>query len=41
MKYKYLRSKYQSSFYFFNDQLDYGLASLAELEITKENLNIF
>ena len=41
-KYKYLRSKYKNSFYFFNNQLEYSLAhDFAKSEITKANVNKF
>lgn len=41
-KYQHLRSKHKSSFYFFNNQLDYGLAHyFVELETTKGNMNKF
>lgn len=42
MKYKHLGSKDKSSFYFFNDQLNYALAHyFAKLETTKNNMNKF
>ena len=41
-KYKHLESKYQNSFYHFNDQLNYGLAHyFAESETTKSDINKF
>lgn len=41
-KYKYPRSKYKNSFYFFNNQLSYDLAYyFAESETTKGNMNKF
>lgn len=42
IKYKHLRSKYNSSFYPFNDQLDYVLTHyFIESETTKGNKNKF
>ena len=42
IKYRYVRSKYKSSFYFFNDQLDYALAHyFTESKMTKGNVNMF
>lgn len=41
-KYKYLRSKQKSSFYSFNDQLDYAFTHyLAKSETTNGNVNKF
>ncbi len=38
-KYQYLRLKYKSSFYFFNNKLDYNLAHyFVESEMTKGNV---
>lgn len=40
IKYKHLESKYQSSFYPFNNQLNYALAHyFAKSMITKDNIN--
>ena len=42
IKYKYLRSKYNTSFYPFNNQFDYALSHyFAKLETTKNNINKF
>ena len=41
-KYKHPRFKYKNSFYFFNDQPDYGLAHyFAKSETTKNNMDKF
>ena len=41
-KYKYLKSKYKNSFYFFNNQLDYNFEHhFRKFKTIKDNMNKF